>query len=177
MTAGLGLINPEQLEQAAKLPDKSKLQQNYQRNMSHRLYDKRSHCSARGIVTDDQVRNFVDSQINLYHLIRDRPEFYKLNRKTSEVKFRSHRGLTGLYSAVKGQTSLNAKLFVNHQRIEIGKQKGNEKTTEDNEETEDDDLNQIVKSELKKHAAWTFIGKEKRARIRQVQVPSTRITV
>ena len=69
--------------------------------------DKRSHCSVRGIVTDDQVRNFVDSQINLYHLIRDRPEFYKLklqaekNSKISDRKFRSHRGLTGLYSAIK----------------------------------------------------------------------------
>ena len=85
-----------------------------------RARDNRSHCCARGIVTDDQLRNFVDSQLNFYWMARSKLKSMKdqhckdiselLGSKEwskpdndDRVRFRSHRGLTGLYSAVKGR--------------------------------------------------------------------------
>ena len=85
-----------------------------------RARDNRSHCCARGIVTDDQLRNFVDSQLNFYWMARSKLKTMKdqhckdiselLGSKEwskpdndDRVRFRSHRGLTGLYSAVKGK--------------------------------------------------------------------------
>ena len=85
-----------------------------------RARDNRSHCCARGIVTDDQLRNFVDSQLNFYWMARSKLKTMKdqhckdiselLGSKEwskpdndDRVRFRSHRGLTGLYSAVKGR--------------------------------------------------------------------------
>ena len=83
-----------------------------------RAHDNRSHCCARGIMTDDQLTNFVDSQLNFYWMARSKLKSMKdqhckdiselLGSKewskpeTDRVQFRSHRGLTGLYSAVKG---------------------------------------------------------------------------
>ena len=107
-----GLLNPFMLNQPLRKPTDSRTLFD-----KRRAYDNRSHCCARGIVTDDQLRNFVDSQLNFYWMARtklksmkdqhskDISELLGSNEwtKPEKIRFRSHRGLTGLYSAVKGK--------------------------------------------------------------------------
>lgn len=176
-----GLLNPFMLASPQRKPaDKRTLFD------KRRAYDNRSHCCARGIVTDDQLKNFVDSQLNFYWMARTKLKSMKdqhckdiselLGSKewskpdNDQVRFRSHRGLTGLYSAVKGWLWPPGRRISNIIFSEIKKKTEGYESKEEDQETDDERLRTMVKSEMKYHPAWSLIMKEKGARKRQVQV-------
>ena len=118
-----GLLNPFMLNQPLRKPTDSRTLFD-----KRRAYDNRSHCCARGIVTDDQLRNFVDSQLNFYWMARTKLKSMKDQHckdisellgsdewtKPEKIRFRSHRGLTGLYSAVKGKIKASGSTSFNN---------------------------------------------------------------
>ena len=54
--------------------------------------------------------------------------------------------------------------------LEIKKKTGGHESLEEDQETDDERIRTMVKSEMKYHPAWSLIMKEKGARKRQVQV-------
>ena len=77
----------------------------------------RSHVSSRGIINEDQLLNFIEAQCRFYsrnwrEMARGEPLIDEVPDEDipqrydpiSKKRFRAQRGLTGLYSAVKGNS-------------------------------------------------------------------------